>query len=150
MNKASECFLLGKVDDAIFHWMENIKRDPGRSTNSSVLVIASLLSCYRLRESLLFLNWCYLHNDTSLPAVTQVLAQVLYQFFTGKFSITWSIINGDLLLLDKVSYYSQMPKDKVSGCVYWVIRPGQKQLGSHFMFNVHTFQSIWLLPILIQ
>ena len=92
MNKASECFLLGKVDDAIFHWMENIKRDPGRSTNSSVLVIASLLSCYRLRESLLFLNWCYLHNDTSLPAVTQVLAQVLYQYFTGKFSITWSMV----------------------------------------------------------
>ena len=93
MNKASECFLLGKVDDAIFHWMEEIKRDPGRSTNSSVLVIASLLSCYRLRETLLFLNWSYLHNNTTLPAVTQVLAQILYQYFTGKTTscvvVTW-------------------------------------------------------------
>ena len=90
MNKASECFLLGKVDDAIFHWMEEIKRDPGRSTNSSVLVIASLLSCYRLREALLFLNWSYLHNFTTLPAVTQVLAHILDQYFTGKIRrISW-------------------------------------------------------------
>ena len=84
MNKARECFLLGKVDDAIFHWMEDIKRDPGGSTNSSVLIMASLLSCYRLRESLLFLNWSYLHNFTALPEITQVLAQILYQYFTGK------------------------------------------------------------------
>ena len=83
MNKASECFLLGKVDGAIFHWMEDIKREPERSTNSSVLIIASLLSCYRLRESLLYLNWTYLHNNTNLPAVSQVFANILYQYFTG-------------------------------------------------------------------
>ena len=84
--KANECFFLGKVDDAIFHWMEDIKREETSDNHSvsSELVLQSLLSRYRLRESLLYLNWLYLRKHKSFTVVAEIFANVLQNYFTGE------------------------------------------------------------------
>ena len=57
IEKASESFFLGKVDDAIFHWMEDIKSDGANHSVSSILIIQSLLSRYRLRQASIWNNF---------------------------------------------------------------------------------------------